>query len=303
MSISLTRAAVGALAATAALGGLAGAAEAQTFKGAVVHHNRRAHSFVVADRAGHLYAVHSARAPRIGSEVVVRAKRLRDGTYQLQRVHRVGHAGRHLRVRGVVSYVNSRTGAFTVSAPGVSMLVVRPHSRAAHVAGAADATPPVGTVVVATGTVDDQGELQDQNVQSVGTQTNGVNLEGTVLAVDPTAGTITVSADDSEESGGSVTVTVPSTLNISQFTQGEEVELIVQPTGPGTATLLGSANDQNAQTANDSAQQQGDNPGGDSQGNDSQSNDGQSNDSGQQTSGPSGDSSTQSSQTGSGGND
>ena len=308
MSISVRRAAVGTLAATAALGGLAGAAEAQTFKGAVVHHNRRAHSFVVADPAGHLYAVHGARAPRIGSEVVVRAKRLRNGTYQLQRVHGVGHAGRHVRVRGVVSYVNRRTGAFTVSAPGVSMLVVRSHGRAAHDAGAADTTPPVGSVVVATGTVDDQGELEDQNVQSVGTQTNGVDLEGTVLAVDPTAGTITVSADDSEESGGSVTVTVPSTLNISQFTPGEEVELIVQPTGPGTATLLGSADDQNAQTANDSAQQQGDNPGGDSQGNDAQSNDGesnngQSNDGGQQTSGPSGDSSTQSSQTGSGGTD
>jgi hypothetical protein len=303
MSISVRRAAVCGLAATAALGGLAGAAKAQTLKGAVVHHNRRAHSFVVADRAGHLYAVHSARAPRIGSEVVVRARRLRNGTYQLQRVHGLGHAGRHVRVRGVVSYVNHRTGAFTVSAPGVSMLVVRAHGRAAHLAGAADATPPVGTVVVATGTVDGQGELEDQNVQSVGTQTNGVDLEGTILAVDPTAGTITVSADDSEESGGSVTVTVPSTLKISQFTQGEEVELIVQPTGPGTATLLGSADDQSAQTANDSAQQQGDNPGGDSQSNDGQSNDGQSNGSGQQTSGSSGDLSTQSSQTGSGGND
>ncbi len=296
--ISLPRAAFGALAATAALGGMAGAAEANTLRGAVVHHNRRAHSFVVADRAGRLYAVHAAHAPRLGSEVVLRAKRLRNGTYQLQGERRVGRAGRRVRIRGVVSYVDRRTGAFTVSAPGVSMLVVRPHSRVAHVAGAADAPPPVGTQVVATGTVDGQGDLEDQSVQSVGTQTNGIDLEGTVLAVDQTAGTITVSADDSEQSGASVTVTVPSTLDISQFTTGEEVELIVQPTGPGTATLLGSADDQSAQTANDSSNQQGNNPGGDSQGNNSQGNDG-----GQQTTSSSSPSSGQGTQTGPGGTD
>jgi hypothetical protein len=274
MVTRVRRAAFGALAAAAVLGGIAGAAEAKSFRGAVVHHNQRAHSFVVADRAGHLYAVHAARAPRIGSEVVVRAKRLRNGTYQLQRSQRVGRASRRVRIRGVVSYVDRRTGAFTISAPGVSMLVVRPHSRVAHVAGAADATPPVGTQVVATGTVDDQGDLEDQSVQSVGTQTNGIDLEGSVLAVDQAAGTITVSADDSDQSGASVTVTVPSSLDISQFTTGEEVELIVQPTGAGTATLLGSADDQNARAANDATDEQGDNPGDSSQGDESQSDDG-----------------------------
>jgi hypothetical protein len=300
MSISLTRAAAGVLATTAALGGLASTAGAKTFKGAVVHHNQRAHSFVVADWAGHLYAVHAAHAPRLGSEVVVSARRLRDGTYQLQRSHRAGRAGRKLRVRGVVSYVDRRTGAFTLSAPGVSMLVVHSHRLAA---GTADATPPVGSVVVVTGTVNDQGELEDQSVQSEGTQTNGIDLEGTVLSVDPTAGTITVSADDSEQSGGSVLVTVPSPLSVSQFTPGEEVELLVQPTGTGTATLLGSADDQNAQSANNSQDQQGDSPGNDSQSSDSQSNDGQSNDSGQQTTDGSGSSSATGSQTGSGSTD
>ena len=269
----------------------------------LVDHNARAHSFVVADRAGRLYAVHAVRGPRIGSEVVVRARRLRNGTYQLQRSQGVGHASRRVRIRGVVSYVNPRTGAFTLSAPGVSMIVLRPHGRSAHVAGAADAAPPVGSQVVATGTVDDQGDLEDQSVQTVGTQTNGIDLEGTVLAVDQTAGTITVSADDSEQSGASVTVTVPSSLDISQFAVGDEVELIVQPTGSGTATLLGSADDQNAQAANDGTDQQGDNPGGDSQGNDGQDNDGQNSDGQNSDGGQQTTSSTQGSQSGSGGDD
>ncbi|HET8980930.1 MAG TPA: hypothetical protein VFN87_22445 [Solirubrobacteraceae bacterium] len=275
MTISLRRAAASALGTVTVLGAMAGVADAKTFRGAVVHHNRRAHSFVVADRSGHLYAVHANHAPRIGSEVIVRAQRLRNGTYRLQHVRRAGHAARHVRIRGVVSYVDRRTGAFTVSAPGVSMLVIRSRSRRFHAADLTSSsgtgtTPPVGSPVVVTGTVNDQGEMDDQSVQTVGTPATSMDLEGTVLSVDPTAGTITVSADDSEQSGASVVVTVPSTLNISQFSQGQEVELLVQPTGTGTATLLGSSEDQSAQSANDGANQQGDNPSGDSQGGDSQ---------------------------------
>jgi hypothetical protein len=195
-----------------------------------------------------------------------------------------------VRIRGTVSYVDRRTGAFTVSAPGVSMLVVRGRGRAAHVASSPSSPPPVGSQVVVTGTVDDQGDLQDQSVQTTGTQSSGVDLEGTILSVDSTAGTITVSADDSEQSGAAVTVTVPSSLNIAQFTPGEEVELIVQPTGAGTATLLGAANDQNAQTANDSTDQQGVNPGEDGQGSDGQGGDHHSGQGGDSQSSQSGDS-------------
>jgi hypothetical protein len=258
MSSIVHRGAIAAIAAAAALAGLAGVAEAKTVKGVVVHHNRNAHSFVVADRAGHLYAIHSSHAPGIGSTVVVTAKRLRDGTYRLQRERSAGRAGRRVRIRGVVSWVNLRTGEFTISAPGVSLLVVRSNRSAAR---AADATPSVGTDVVATGTVDDQGELEVQSVQNVGQETDGVDLEGTVLAIDTAARTITVSADDNDQSGSSVIVSVPATFDLSRFTPGEEVELKVQPTGAGTATLLGSADDENAQTADAQSGDQGENPG------------------------------------------
>jgi hypothetical protein len=262
------RSAFGALAATALLGTMATAAEARTFNGMVVHHNPRAHSFVVADRTGHLFAVHAAHAPRIGSEVSVSAKRLRDGTYKLQREHGTRRAGNRVRVRGVVSYVNRRTGEFTLSAPGVSLLVVHVRRRTVR---AASATPSIGSDVVATGTVDDRGDLEDQTVQTVGQDTNGIELEGTVVAVDSSARTISVSADDNDQSGFTMTVTVPSGLDMSQFSQGEEVELVVQPTSATTATLLGSADDENAQSADDQAQEQGDNPGQDDQGEDSAS--------------------------------
>jgi hypothetical protein len=259
MSRFFNRAVLGAVT-VVVLGALAGAAQARMIKGAVVHHNVRGHSFVVADRVGHLFAVHGARAPRIGSEVVVTAKRLRDGTWKLQRLHRTSRSAHRVRIRGVVTFIDSRSGAFTVSARGVSMIV---RQRLHLAADSADAPPPVGTTVVATGNVDDQGDLEAESVEDVGQATNGVDLEGVVLAIDTTAQTITVSSDDDDQSAGSITVTVPSTLDITQFTVGEEVELNVQPTGTGTATLLGSADDQNAQTANDQSDGQGDNPGGD----------------------------------------
>jgi hypothetical protein len=258
----LQRGAIAAVTAGVAFTGLAGTAGAKTVAGIVVHHNARAHSFVVADRAGHMYAIHASRAPQIGSQVVVAAKRLHDGTYLLERSRVVAHVSRSARIRGVVTWADKRTGSFVISAAGVSLLVSHRAGRMAHAAGAAStpATPSVGSDVVASGTLDSQGDLEDQSVQTVGQNTGPMSLEGTVLAVDTTAQTITVSADDSEQSGASITVSIPSTLSITQFAAGQEVELMVQPTGPGTATLLGAANDASAQAANDQTDTQGQNP-------------------------------------------
>lgn len=257
MSSIVQRGAVAAVAAAGTLAGLGGIAQAQTVKGIVVHHNRNAHSFVVADRTGRLYAIHASRAPRIGSDILVAAKPLHDGTYRLQHEHGAGRAARHVRVRGTVSWVDRRAGEFTISAPGVSLLVVK-----------ADRSAPVGTDVVATGTIDGKGELEDPSVQDVGQSPDGVDLEGTVLAVDAAAQTITVSADDEDASGASVVVTVPATFDLTRYAPGEEVELLVQPTGSGTATLLGSADDETAQTADDQGDDQGENPGSDAGGED-----------------------------------
>ena len=165
-------------------------------------------------------------------------------------------------MRGTVSWVDRRAGKFTISAPGVSMLVVKADR------SAPGAIAPVGTDVVATGTIDGQGELEDPSVQDVGQSPGGVELEGTVLAVDAAAQTITVSADDEDASGASVVVSVPVTFDLTAYAPGEEVELLVQPTGSGTATLLGSADDETAQTADDQADDQGEDPGSDTGGED-----------------------------------
>ena len=133
-------------------------------------------------------------------------------------------------------------------------------------ARSANALPGVGTDVAATGTVDNQGDLEDQTVQTQGTDTGGIQIEGTIISIDTTNRTLTVSADDSEQSGATLTVDVPASLDITQFTAGQEVELNVTPQSDGTYMLLGSASDDNAQQANNGSDQQGNNQGEDGQG-------------------------------------
>jgi hypothetical protein len=240
--------------------GSAAAAQAATVHGTVVHHNARAHSFVVADRAGHLYAIHAAHSPAIGSTVAVSTRRLRNGTYAARWTHTLGrHTGR-VTLRGVVSYVNRRAGTFTLSARGVSMLVRTRHARRAlaRIADAGYTIPSVGTVVTATGNVDDQGDLNDDTVTDDGQDQGGFDLEGAIMAVDTTARTITVSSTDDDTTVPSVVVSVPTTLDISMFSVGQEVELTVTKQADGTYVLSGSSDDQGEQGADDQGDQQGD---------------------------------------------
>jgi hypothetical protein len=264
--ISATRrAALAGAVTTAAVAAGAGAAQAAVVHGTVVHRNGRARSYVVADHAGRLFAIHAAHSPRPGTVVTVSARGLRNGTYAARRTDLLAyHRGARLRVRGVVSFVDPRHGTFTLSAPGVSMLV-----RTGGGVGAArmaEALPAVGTIVTATGMVDDQGDFNDQTVQTDGTATGSFDLEGAVLAVDAAAGTITVSSTDDGQTSGSIVVSVPSTLDISLFTVGQEVELQVIPQPDGSAVLAGSSSDQGAQGANDQGDQQGDQGDQDNQG-------------------------------------
>lgn len=230
---------------------VASSASAATFRGVVVHRNARAHSFAVALKGGRLVAVHARRAPAVGKVVVVSARRLRNGTFAARRVRSVGRS-RRAAIRGVVTFVNRRRGVFTVSSRGASLLI---HSRRG--ARVADALPAVGQSVQVEAQIGDQGDLEQQTVQSTGSQTQNIDLEGTVLAVDTTARTLSVSADDDGQSGQSVTVVVPATINISAFTVGQEVELVVSLQPDGSFLLQGSSGDDNAQQANNPSDQQG----------------------------------------------
>jgi hypothetical protein len=255
----------------------AGTASAQTLRGTVVHRNARAHSFVVANSKGALSAVHARKTFKTGRVVRVSAVRLRNGTFSLRTAHVLGRT-RHARIRGTVTFV--KRGAYVVSAPGTSLLVKD---------NSPSQTPSVGDQVQVNGTIDDQGDIEEQDVQQIGTDNGNMELEGVVLGVDQQARTLSISADDDNESGSALTVDVPQSFDITQFTTGQEVELSVTPNGDGTFTLAASSDDDNANDANDQNKQQGDDDQSD-QG-DQHDGSGQDDDGSQQTSGGSGSSS------------
>jgi hypothetical protein len=250
-----------ALVASVAALAAAAPASAARISGTVVHQNHRGHSFVVAGRGGTLKAIHARNRPRTGSVVQVTARRLRNGTYGASKVRARG-SRRHARIRGTVTWVNHKTGAFTVSSRGASLLV-HPKRRAGKVSAAGSSTPPVGSDVTTDVTIADNGDLEEQDIQENGQANGPMDLEGVVLSTDTVANTITVSADDNEESGSTngIVVHVP---DASKFPVGSEVELLVTgPAADGSFTLAQSSLDDNQQEADNSSDDQGDGSPGD----------------------------------------
>ncbi len=238
---------------------LAASASAASFSGVVVHKDARAHSFVVALRGGALRAIHARRSPALGRDVTVQARLLRNGTWALQHV-RIGRAVGRVHLRGTVTFVNSRRGILVVSARGVSLLVREHRAMTGRLHAATDSQFADGEVVTVDGTLEGNS-VDASGVQQSGQNTNGIDLEAIVQGIDPTARTLTVSADDSEQSGATLTVDVPAAFDITLFSTGESVELIVSPNGDGTYTLEQASNDNGASSANSASEDQGDNGG------------------------------------------
>lgn len=246
-----------ALAAIATMA-LAGNAAAATVKGTVVHKSARSHSFVVASKTGRLTAVHARRSPRVGRSVVVRARRLSNGTLSATKV-RSGARRTRAKVRGTVTYVDRRTRSFVVSARGVSLVVHR-HRAAGRAVAATEILPPVGSVVTVTSNLADDGDIEAEDVQEHGEDTGGTELEGHILAIDTAARTLTLSADDDDElKGAQIVVSLPDTFDITRYQVGDELELVATLNPDGTYTAVGSSKNGDGKEADDQEHEQGDN--------------------------------------------
>lgn len=234
---------------TAALG--ASSAAAKTVRGTVVHQNSRAHSFVIANPKGQLTAVHAAHSPRIGTTVLARVHRLRNGTFALLRLRRTGRRTR-VRAHGIVTFVDPHNQSFVLSAEGVSMTVYRPAKRPR-----AASLPALGTRLTVSADVSSSGSLEAQSVSAEGTQSKPFDLEGVVMAVDISTATLTISAEDNAQSGQILSVAVPAGINLSLFAPGQEVELQVKLRSGSLYELTGSSSDEGVGGAEDKADQQG----------------------------------------------
>src|SRR4051812_43126411 len=236
-----------------------GVAQASSLHGTVVHRNHRAHSFVVANANGRMAAVHATRSPRVGSRVSLKATRLANGTYRAGKVRRHGRAHR-ARIRGVVTFVDRTHHRFTLSDRGVSLLVRMAHRSR----DAGDDMPEAGddvTVKTDLDSSDDSTVVASGPVQTDPTPApagQAVELEGVILAIDQTTRTLTLSADDDNASGQTVSVVLPDTFDISAFHVGDELEILatLNPDG-ATYTAVASSGDDNAKEADDEGDDQG----------------------------------------------
>jgi hypothetical protein len=218
-------------------------------RGVVVHHNVGAGSFIVANSRGRLFAIHAASSPAVGSVVKATVRRLRNDTFAAKKVHAKGSAS-HARIHGTVTHVNGAAKTFVVSAEGVSMLVK---------SSGLGTLPAVGKVVTVSGAIDDEdeGQLEEEDLQEEGEDNNGFDVEGTILEVNTVARTLTVSAEDDQTENETVTVTVPPSIDISMFHLGEEVDLTITPLSGGGFELVATSSDEGEQGAEDNEDEQG----------------------------------------------
>jgi hypothetical protein len=257
----------GGVVAAIGLSAYAGTAAAATVKGTVVHHNKRAHSFVVADARGRLSAIHATRSPALGSAVTIAAHKLRNGTFAADRM-RVGKKRHHVRIHGRVTYANRAGHWFVVSARGASLVVhaARAHPTARRARAAADVTPTPGTVVTVDGSVDQEDAISADTVENDGQSNNSTDLEGVVLAIDTAGHTLTLSVDDNNDTSTSVIVHLPAGFALDAYKLGDEAQFVATPNPDGSYTAVGSSKDGGTQEADDTQEIQGhDNEVGDGQ--------------------------------------
>jgi hypothetical protein len=206
---------------------------AVSLRGTVVHRNARTHSFVVAAAGGHLTKVRSRHAVRVGRTVRVSGRRLRDGSLAASRV-RLGTRHGAARLRGTVTFSSRRSGRYTVSSSAGSISV---RARAARARAASDDVPAVGMQVVVRITVSPGGVLEEDDVAELGMDRGQIEIEGAVQAVARAAHTVTISASDDDEAGGTVTVTFPATFDLGTIAVGHEIEIKAVRQANGTFVL------------------------------------------------------------------
>lgn len=239
-----------------------------TLTGTVVHLNPAAASYAITTDDRRLLAVHTHKPPAVGREVEVEATELPNGTYfESGRRDEGGRRGR-VAFDGTVSFRDPVAGTYTVSGPGVSLLV----------RGGAQRTPPdVGDLVEVQARVADGAEpltpstpgqqgcggapkppkppetsLEQTGLKpSESERATATDIEAIVEGVCRSERRLIVSADDVRESGQDISIVVPKRLKLAGFEPGQVVKLSARIGEAKTFTLSTVAGDEGKHGAED----------------------------------------------------
>jgi hypothetical protein len=138
----------------------------------------------------------------------------------------VGRAHRAL-IKGVIV---RRRGNLTFISASSHMLVL--HRALRTVSSASDNEPPPGTVVQANVTIDDQGDLDEENEDAVGQQQEA-EVQGVVTGV--AAGSVSLTVN-----GQPLTIPLPSGLTLPASLVGTTVNLKLEFSQGGTTVAPGT---------------------------------------------------------------
>lgn len=240
-------------------------AEEETLEGVVVHVNRAAGSYAVAEGGGTLVAVHAPTAPQPGTEVEVPLQPLANGTFaEAGKRVRAGAETRAM-VSGVVTFVDADPAApaYAISKRGVSMLVhVHPDP-----SGATAALPEVGafaTVAVEIERSKRPAEpvedlpppfvLWQRHLEADGTPLTYGDFAGIVTAVNLEANQLQLSADDVGESDADLLFDFPQgEFDLSEIEVGTSILVTATIEPDGRLVLSDLASDEHRKGADSEA--------------------------------------------------
>lgn len=230
--------------------------EAEELVGTVVHVNKAAGSYTVAEAGGVMSAVHAGKLPAPGAKVEVPIRALANGT--------LGEAGKRKKtgskaratLAGIVTFVASDPAAlaYTLSNRGTSALIhVHPDP-----AGILPPLPVLGAYTSVVADLEAPGLLWQSSASGGGAPYTHADFEGIVAAFSPETLQLVVSADDRRESGQDLTFSVPAGIDASKVAAGESVLLGADIGADGSLTLTGLASDERLEGADDAKATQGD---------------------------------------------
>ncbi len=235
-----------------------------TLTGTVVHLNPEAASYTIATDDRRLLAVHSHSPPTVGRVVELEARQLANGTYDETGNRDENGKRGQVSFAGTVTFSNPVMRVYTVSGPGVSLLVrgkaqrtppdvgdqVEVQARIADNVEALPVTPPgeqgcgeppalpkvphVGLEQVA---------LKPSDDDTSGDETTTADVEAIVEGVCRDSRKLIVSADDVRESGHDTAIAVPEELRISALKTGQILKLGVEIGDNGALKLTAAASD------------------------------------------------------------
>lgn len=230
-------------------------AEAEELAGTVVHVNKPAGSYTVAEVGGLMSAVHAGKLPAAGAKIEVPIRALANGTLAEAGKRVKTMATKAAELAGIVSFVDADplAPAYTVSNKGTSALVhVTPDP-----GGALPELPVLGAYVTVKAGIE-AGRLTQTQLNGGGAPFTHVELEGIVGAVEVEAAHLLISADDIRESGLDTTLAVPADIDVTKLTVGDSFLASADIASDGSLTLTGIADDERTKGAEDVKTAQGD---------------------------------------------